>query len=80
MDKKPIKDKQAEVNRKIDEMVQSAKDKIKLEEADYILTAFKHELEGIGKEAQVALDNALNNGAIRSCQSIIENMINIYRN
>jgi GTPase Era involved in 16S rRNA processing len=72
MDKKPIKDKQAEVNRKIDEMVQSAKDKIKLEEADYILTAFKHELEGIGKEAQVALDNALNNGAIRSCQSIIE--------
>ena len=72
LDTKPIKAEQAKVNRKIDRLVESAKDKIKIEEAEYILTLFKHNLEDIGEDAQVALDNALNNGVKQSCQSIVE--------
>ena len=45
---------------------------MKLEDAEYILTLFKHNLENIGEDAQVALDNALNNGVRISCQNIIE--------
>lgn len=72
LDVKPIKAEQAKVNRKIDRLVESAKDKVKLEDAEYILTLFKHNLEDIGEDAQVALDNALNNGVRTSCQSIVE--------
>lgn len=72
LDVKPIKAEQAKVNRRIDRLVESAKDKVKLEEAEYILTLFKHNLEDIGEDAQVALDNALNNGVRKSCQSIVE--------
>lgn len=72
LDTKPIKGEQAKVNRRIDKLVQSAKDKVKLEEAEYILTLFKHNLEDIGEDAQVALDNALNNGVRKSCQNIVE--------
>lgn len=72
LDTKPIKGEQAKVNRRIDRLVQSAKEKVKLEEAEYILTLFKHNLEDIGEDAQVALDNALNNGVRKSCQNIVE--------
>ena len=72
LDIKSIKAEQAKVNRRIDRLVESAKDKVKLEEAEYILTLFKHNLEDIGEDAQVALDNALNNGVRMSCQSIVE--------
>lgn len=72
LDTKPIKGEQAKVNRRIDKLVQSAKEKVKLEEAEYILTLFKHNLEDIGEDAQVALDNALNNGVRKSCQDIVE--------
>lgn len=72
LDVKPIKAEQAKVNRRIDRLVESAKEKVKLEEAEYILTLFKHKLKDIGKDAQVALDNALNNGVRASCQSIVE--------
>lgn len=72
LDVKPIKAEQAKVNRRIDRLVDSAKDKVKLEEAEYILTLFRHNLEDIGEDAQVALDNALNNGVRASCQSIVE--------
>lgn len=72
LDVKPIKAEQAKVNRKIDRLVESAKDKVKFEEAEYILTLFKHNLEDIGEDAQVALDNALNNGVRQTCQSIVE--------
>ena len=72
LDIKPIKTEQAKVNRRIDKLVGSAKDKVKLEEAEYILTLFKHNLEDIGEDAQVALDNALNNGVRKTCQGIVE--------
>lgn len=72
LDIKPIKGEQAKVNRRIDRLVQSAKEKVKLEEAEYILTLFQHNLEDIGEDAQVALDNALNNGVRKSCQTIVE--------
>lgn len=72
LDVKPIKAEQAKVNRKIDRLVEGAKDRVKLEEAEYILTQFKHNLEDIGEDAQVALDNALNNGVRKSCQGIVE--------
>lgn len=72
IDVKLIKAEQAKVNRRIDRLVESAKAKVKLEEAEYILTLFKHNLEDIGEDAQVALDNALNNEVRKSCQSIIE--------
>lgn len=72
LDVKPIKAEQAKVNRRIDRLVDSAKEKVKLEEAEYILTLFRHNLEDIGEDAQVALDNALNNGVRASCQSIVE--------
>lgn len=72
LDIKPIKAEQAKVNRKIDSLVKSAKNTVKKERAEQFLTRFKHELEDIGKEAQVALDNALNNGVRKSCQSIVE--------
>lgn len=72
LDIKPIKAEQAKVNRKIDRLVEKAENKIKIEEADYLLTLFRHNLEDIGEDAQVALDNALNNGVRKSCQSIVE--------
>ena len=72
LDTRPIKEEKAKVNSKIDQLVKNAKNKVKLEEAEYILTLFKHNLEDIGEDAQVALDNALNNGVRKSCQSIIE--------
>lgn len=72
LDTRQIKGEQAKVNRKIDQLIQNAKDKVKLEDAEYILTLFKHNLESIGEDAQVALDNALNNGVRISCQNIIE--------
>ena len=72
LDTRHIKGEQAKVNRKIDQLIQNAKDKVKLEDAEYILTLFKHNLENIGEDAQVALDNALNNGVRISCQNIIE--------
>lgn len=72
LDVKPIKAEQAKVNRKIDRLVESARDKIKIEEAEYILTLFRHNLEDIGEDAQTVLDNALNNGVRESCQSIVE--------
>lgn len=59
-------------NRRIDKLVQSAREKVKLEEAEYILTLFRRNLENIGEDAQVALDNALNNGVRKSCQDIVE--------
>lgn len=72
LDVRPIKAEQAKVNRKINRLLERAKDKVKLEEAEYILTVFKHNLEDIGEDAQVALDNALNNGVRKSCQNIVE--------
>lgn len=72
LDIKPIKGEQAKVNRRIDKLVQSAREKVKLEEAEYILTLFRRNLENIGEDAQVALDNALNNGVRKSCQDIVE--------
>lgn len=72
LDVNPIKKEQAKVNQKIDKLVKNAKEKVKIEEAEYILTLFKHNLETIGEDAQVALDNALNNGVRRSCQDIVE--------
>ena len=72
LDTRPIKTEQAKVNRKIDRLVENAKDRVKIEEAEYILNLFKRNLEDIGEAAQVALDNALNNGVRKSCQSIVE--------
>ena len=72
LDTKPIKGEQAKVNMRIDKLVQSAQNKVKIEDAKYILTLFKHNLEDIGEDAQVALDNALNNGVLKSCQHIVE--------
>lgn len=72
LDTKGIKGEQAKVTKKINRLVESAKDKVKLEEAEYILTLFRHNLQDIGEDAQVALNNALNNGVRKSCQEIIE--------
>lgn len=72
LDVKPIKVEQAKIIRRIDRLHDNAKDKIKLNEAEYILTLFKHNLEDIGDDAQAALDNALNNGVRKSCQNIVE--------
>lgn len=72
LDMNPIEAEQKKVVDKIQKLSKSAKDKVKIEEADYILSLFKHNLEAIGKDAQVALDNALNNGVRKSCQDIID--------
>lgn len=72
LDMVPIEAEQKKVVDKIRNLSKSAKEKVKLEEADYILTLFKHNLEAIGEDAQVALDNALNNGVRKSCQDIID--------
>lgn len=72
LDMNPIEAEQKKVVDKIQKLSKSAKDKVKIEEADYILSLFKHNLEAIGKDAQVALDNALNNGVRKSCQNIID--------
>lgn len=68
---KPIKEQQAKVIQKIDRLVDTAKTKVKREEADYILTLFRHNLEEIGEDAKVVLDNALNNGVRKSCGEIV---------
>lgn len=72
LDMNPIEAEQKKVIDKIQKLSKSAKDKVKIEEADYILSLFKHNLEAIGEDAQVALDNALNNGVRKSCQDIID--------
>lgn len=72
LDMNPIEAEQKKVVDKIQKLSKSAKDKVKIEEADYILSLFKHNLEAIGEDAQVALDNALNNGVRKSCQDIID--------
>ena len=72
LDMNPIEAEQKKVVDKIQKLSKSAKDKVKIEEADYILSLFKHNLEAIGKDTQVALDNALNNGVRKSCQDIID--------
>ena len=72
LDTKAIKGEQAKVNRKIDRLVETAKAKVKLEEAEYILALFKRNLEEIGEDAQLTLENALRNGVRCSCQEIIE--------
>lgn len=72
LDVKPIKEEQAKVNRRINRLVENAKDKVEQEEAEHFLTLFRHDLEDIGNDAQFALDNALNNGVRASCQTIVE--------
>lgn len=72
LDMDPIEAEQKKVVDKIRNLSKNAKEKVKREEADYILTLFKHSLEEIGEDAQVALDNALNNGVRKSCQDIID--------
>ena len=72
LDIEPIKAEQARVYRKIDRLVKSAKEKISVDEAEYVLTLFVHELEDIGEYAQQALDNALHNEVKKNCQSIVE--------
>lgn len=72
LDLKPIKAEQAKVTRKIDCLRKNAKNKVKIEDAKYMLTLFKHNLEDIGEDAQAVLDNALNNEVRKSCQSVIE--------
>ena len=71
LDIKPIKEQQAKVIQKIDRLVETAKGKVKRDEAEYIITLFKHNLEDIGDDAKVALDNALNNGVRASCAGIV---------
>jgi len=72
LDTKSVKAEQAKINRRIDSLVGTAKETVKEDEADFILAMFKRNLEEIGEEAQVALDNALNNGVRNTCQSIVE--------
>lgn len=72
LDTREIKGEQAKVTKKINRLVESAKEKVKVEEAEYILTLFRHNLQDIGDDAQVALNNALNNGVRESCQEIVE--------
>jgi hypothetical protein len=72
LDVTPIKAEQAKVNQRIDKLVGSATDKVKREDACYILKLFKQQLANLGEDAQVALDNALNNGVRKTCQSIVE--------
>lgn len=67
----PIKKQQAKVIQKIDRLVETAAPKIRKDEAEYILGLFRHNLEDIGDEARVALDNELNNGVRKSCEGII---------
>lgn len=68
---KPIRKKQAEVIKKMDELVDNTKDKIKKDEADYILELFKLQLYVIGNKAKMTLDEALNNGVRKSCDKIV---------
>lgn len=71
IDIKPIKNEQAKINQRIDNLVKNSKEKIKIEEAEYFLATFKHSLDEIGEDAQVALDNAINNEIKASCEEII---------
>lgn len=69
---KPIKVQQARVIQKIDRLVDSAKDQVVREEAEYILSIFKYNLEEIGEDARVALQQALDNGVRKSCEGIVK--------
>ena len=71
LDIKPIKTEQAKVIQEIDGLVETAKPKVKRDEADYILALFKRNLESIGANAKANLDNTLNNGVRRSCEEIV---------
>ncbi len=72
LDTKGVKAEQARITRKINKLTEGAKDKVLKDEADYILSLFRSNLQDIGEEAQVALDNALNNGVRKSCQDLID--------
>ncbi|MCD8151277.1 MAG: dynamin family protein [Clostridiales bacterium] len=71
LDVSPIKAQQAKVIRKMDKLVENAKPRIEKRDAEYILTLFKHNLEDIGEDAEVTLENAFNNGVRRSCEGIV---------
>lgn len=71
LDVKPIKTQQARVIQRIDRLVESAKKQVKKDEAEYILSLFKYNLEEIGEDARVALEQALDNGVRKSCEGIV---------
>ena len=72
LDKASIKAEQAKVTKKIDYLVESAKKEVKLDEAEYILSKFRQDLLNIGEDAQVALNLALDNSVLKSCQEVLE--------
>ena len=72
LDKEPVRREKAKVVDKMNALVKSAPDKVKKTEATYLLQRFKRELEEIGNNAQIELNNALKNGVIKACQDIID--------
>lgn len=67
-----VEHEKAEIINKITGLLRETEDTIKRSEADYKLAMFRNKVADIGEEAQLAIDDALNNGVRLSCQRIIE--------
>lgn len=67
-----VEHEKAEIIDKITGLLRETEDTIKRSEADYKLAMFRNKVADIGEEAQLAIDDALNNGVRLSCQRIIE--------
>ena len=67
-----VEHEKAEIINKITGLLRESEDTIKRSEADYKLAMFRNKVADIGEEAQLAIDDALNNGVRLSCQRIIE--------
>ena len=71
-DRHPIKAIQAEINRKMDGIVEKTSEKIEVEKAEYYVKKFWRDLEIYGKDAQIKLDIAFNSGVKKICRDILE--------
>lgn len=72
LDKSSINGMKASIIGEIDDLVINSEEKIKKEEAEFYLQNFVNNLQKIGENAQVDIDNKLNNEVMLSCQQIIE--------
>jgi hypothetical protein len=69
---KGIKGEQVRVTKEINQLVKNQKEKIGIDEAEYILGRFQEQLQAIGEEAQINLENEFNNSIRNSCQEMVE--------
>lgn len=71
-DEKGVREEQRRINLSISKLGSSIPKKIKYEEAEFYLKTFSNDLERIGKDAKIFMENAFEKGIKLTCINIIE--------